>query len=119
MNMKATSLYSVIILTVRNEDCEGYVFTGVCLSTGGGGRVPAWSWGGLPAWSWGGLLPGGGWSRGLVPGPGAPGPGGCLMQTPPEERWLLLRTVRILLECILVYNSIYYSDQTEANFAWK
>ena len=39
--------------------------------------------------------------------PGVPGPGGfvsehALRQTTPRERRLLLRTVRILLECILV-----------------
>ena len=61
---------------------------------------------------------GGAWSRG-VPGPrgslvpGGAGSGGCLLpgrlvsqhalkQTPPERR-LLLRTVHILLECILVF----------------
>ena len=36
----------------------------------------------------------------LVPGLRVPGPGGCLVETPPGR--LLLRVVRILLECILV-----------------
>ena len=50
-----------------------------------------------------GSAPGGGGC--LVPG-GVPGlgvcvwPGGCLVETP--LGWLLLRVVRILLECILV-----------------
>ena len=36
-----------LLLPPANEVCEGYVFTGVCLSTGGGGR--AW-WQGGHAW---------------------------------------------------------------------
>ena len=55
----------------------------VILSTGG-----VWSPGGA-AWSWGV------WS-----------PGGCLVETPPPGR-LLLRAVRILLECILVQKTIH------------
>ena len=38
---------------------------------------------------------------GSAPG-GVPGPGGCLVETPPGR--LLLRAVRILLECILIEN---------------
>ena len=53
-----------------------------------GGR--AWSWG---VWSWG------------VSGPGGLLPGGCLVETPPGR--LLLRAVRMLLECILVTYFIY------------
>ena len=65
--------------------------------------------------------PGGVLLRGVVPGLGSvcsggvPGPRGCLLQgvpglrggipafteADPQSRWLLLRTVRILLECIL------------------
>ena len=81
--------------------CEGYVFTGVCLSTGGGVSAPeGFAWVGVSAW-WGVSVPG-----------GVSAPGGvycraeCLLCTeaapPPRERQLLLRTVRILLECILV-----------------
>ena len=48
------------------------------------------------------VVPGGGrvhGPRGCVHGPGeVHDPGGCLVETP---RWLLLRAVRILLECIL------------------
>ena len=39
----------VLLLPPSNEVCEGYVFTGVCLSTGRGGvhgcRGHAWLWG--------------------------------------------------------------------------
>ena len=66
---------------------QGYIFTGVCDSVHGRG-------GGVPA-SRGCLLGGGGC---LVPGE-LPCPGG-LVETP--LGWLLLRAVRILLECILV-----------------
>ena len=64
---------------------QGYIFTGVCGSVHRGG---SWSWGG--AWSWGGcMVPGGGgWC-------------GWLHSGDPPGR-LLLRAVRILLECILV-----------------
>ena len=75
---------------------------------GGSGRE-----GGFPGPGLGG--PGSG--PGGCPGPGsggAPGPGVCVcvcmypsmhMETPPS-RWLLLWTVRILLECILVLDVI-------------
>ena len=88
-----------------HRSCEGYVFTGVCLSMGG-------------AWSWGGSAPRG------VPGPGGvSGPGGlvprggsqdALRQTP-QERWLLLRMVRILLECILVHLKFRIDSLCEVN----
>ena len=47
---------------------------------------------------------------GGVPGPGAPGPGGCLVLGVPggdPPRRLLLQAVCILLECILVYQSVH------------
>ena len=70
---------------------------------GPGGGVPD-PGGGVGAWSRGGgcLILGGAWSWG-VPGPGgvALSRGGCLVETPHGR--LLLRAVRILLECILVY----------------
>ena len=69
------------------RSCEGYVFTGVCLSTGGGGLVP------------GGCL-----LRGVV---GIPA---CTEADPLRERQLLLRTVRILLECILFFNPCSHSN---------
>ena len=77
---------------------EGYVFTGVCLSTG---SVP-----GL-----GGVVHG----PGGVPVPrGVPGPGGLVSQhalrQTPRKRWLQLRTVRILLECILVILYVHGSS---------
>ena len=82
-------------LPPANEVCEDYVFTRVCLSTGGGGRgIPACLAGGIPAclaglWRGGvsqhalqvsrptpkGELEGSGQGRGSRPTPGgAPGP---------------------------------------------
>ena len=67
------------------------------------------SWGG--AWSQEGSALGGAWSGGGAGPRGVSAPGGwflvskhALRQTPTQERWPLLRTVRILLECILVAN---------------
>ena len=98
------------IFTARKRSLgQGYMFTGVCLSTGGGCLV-----GGMPGP--GGLLWGDACSGGM-PAPRGPArgggacsqgcllwwggaPRGCLMETPPG--WPLLRAVRIPLECILV-----------------
>ena len=91
------------------RSCEGYVFTCVCDSIHGGGGVLsqhalqvvsqyALQQGGICSWgvcSQGGLL----W-EGSAPGGGGACSRGC--GDPPESRRLLLRTVRILLECILV-----------------
>ena len=97
------------LITARKRSLgQGNMFTGVCLSTGGGGpgsRGGVWSWGG--AWSWGGV-PG---TRGsLVPGGGLVLGGACSRGHLLQGVWsrgvpgglLLLRAVRILLECILV-----------------
>ena len=82
-------------LPPSNEVCEGYVFTGVCLSTEGilslcPGGSPSWR--GFPSWGvsvWGVSVQGG-----LCPG------GVSAMETPCNgNEW----AVRILLECILVY----------------
>ena len=80
-------------LQPANEVCEGYVFTGVCLSMGGclplvPGGVCLWSWGCLPhtPWADSSLYP-------VHAGIHTPLPGGYY--------W---RAVRILLECILVEN---------------
>ena len=102
-------------LPPTNEVRGKVIFSEACVKNsvhGGGG-----GWSGPGGWAWsraGCLLPGGGvWSRG-GPAPGGRGglvPGGCLLRggacsggapggDPP--RWLLLRVVRILLECILV-----------------
>ena len=102
---------------------QGNIFAPVCHAVHRGGcLVPGGSApGGVPvprglllgdAWSRGGSTPGGGaCSQGvpglgdLLPG-GVPGPGGrgllrgCLVETP---RRVLLRAVRILLECIPVF----------------
>ena len=90
------------LLPPANEVCEGYVFTGVCLSTGGvcvvapGGH--AWLlWGGVYGCSGGHvwLLPGGvhGCSGGhawLLPGGHAwLLPGGACMVAPGGHAWLL------------------------------
>ena len=99
-----------IFTACKRSSGQGNMFTGVCLSTGGG----AWSGGGgclLPGGSGPGDVPapGGAWSgdacsggsgqRGcLLPGGSAPGGGGVPGRDPQR---LLLRTVRILLECIL------------------
>ena len=88
----------------------------------GGCLVPAGSaprgclvWGGGLLW---GVCPEGG---GLVLGGGIPG---CTEADLPWERQLLLRTVRILLECILVFmcNSFpkkSYGHLGKINFLWK
>ena len=78
-------------LPPANEVCEGYVFTGVCLFTGGGACVVA-------------LGRRGAWHAWLLPG----GMHGC---SPGEPAWNTMRygdtinerAVRILLECILVF----------------
>ena len=79
-------------LPPANVVCEGYVFTGVCLSTGGGSP----SRGGLHPR--GVLHPRGGSSPswgGVSPSQGGLHPGGVLHP-------VNVRAVRILLECILV-----------------
>ena len=92
----------VSLLPPANEVCEGYVFTPVCLSTGVGdclGPDP------------GGMSGGGGVLAGMSPGPhlavGVSRPRGCIPACteadPPLSRGLLLRAVRIILECILVW----------------
>ena len=79
---------------------QGHIFTGVYDSVhvggGGGGAIPACIAGGIQhALHRGGSVPGG------VPGPGGvPAPRGVPGGDPPGR--LLLRAVRILLECILV-----------------
>ena len=105
------------------RSCEGYVFTGICLSRGGCLLRGAWSrgvgvcllpgglvWGrGVPAPMGAGLGQGNAWSWGCLL------PGGCLVlggwypsmhwgRHPPRQRWLLLWMVRIPLECILIFN---------------
>ena len=87
----------------------------LCLVLGG-------AWCQRIAWSRGVVCSGGAWSQG-VPGLGGsatggwvawswgvPGPGGCLVENTPGR--LLLRAVRILLECILV-------DRCEHIFAFS
>ena len=77
------------IITTRKRNLgQGNIFAPVCHSVHRGGVCSR----GLSACSRGGcLLLGGAWSQ-----------GGCLVETPLPGR-LLLRVVRILLECILVW----------------
>ena len=94
-------------VTVRNEVGK-VMFLQVSVCPRGGGSWSGGAWSGVCAWSWGVPDPGG-CSRGcLFLGECLLG-GGLVSQhalrqnpPPPRERWLLLRTVRILLECILV-----------------
>ena len=103
------------IITARKRILgQGNMFTGVCLSTGGclvlGGawsKGGVWSQGGAcsrgvsgGAWSRGGAWSGGVWSQGGACS-GRSGLGGGAWWRPPGR--LLLRAVRILLECILVF----------------
>ena len=94
------------------RSCKGFVFTGVCLST----RGKVCSWGclvpGKRLCSGGCLVLGGVCSGGClvlggvcsqwVPGPRWVGIPACTEADTPRQRRLLLRMVRILLECILV-----------------
>ena len=78
LNPEAADLFKeaegINLLLPSATNCKGYVFTGVCLPTGGGGSAPDGAWSGGPGL--GGCLIRGGWS-GWVPGPwGVPGPGG-------------------------------------------
>ena len=73
------------------------------------GAIPACIAGGIPTYiAVGGVIPAciAGGIPACLAARGGSAPGGCLLQggveTPPESRRLLLRTVRILLECILV-----------------
>ena len=91
INGPPKSIYLLQIFTVRIRSCEGYVFTPVCLSTGGSASVHA----GIPP-------PGSRHPLGSRHPPEASIP---RKQAPPSRR-LLLRTVRILLQCILVYKKV-------------
>ena len=76
-----------------------FLHVSVILATGGGGGIPACLAGGIPAYLAAGLQ-GSACSWGVCSG-------GC--GDPPKRRRLLLRTVRILLECILVLSSFSFT----------
>ena len=92
-----------------NGVCEGYVFTLVCHSVHGvGGGIPACIAGGIPACLAGfqAHTPGGSW--GVWPGGLLSEGGTCSRGCGDAPSWrLLLRAVRILLECILVFSCSY------------
>ena len=104
-----------LLLPPANEVCEGYVFRrAVILFTGGlqahtqGGGVEGSGWEGSPGPHPGREVEGSGWGASrprLGRGVSRPIPGSVsqlVLYSPPSRR-LLLRVVRILLECILVY----------------
>ena len=109
------------LLPPANEVCEGYVFTGVCLSTPEGGVCVWLLLGGACM-----VAPGGGHAW-LLPGGAcvvAPGGGACMVAKGGQHVWLLWgghawdmmrygdtineRAVRILLECILVWAMYFH-----------
>ena len=75
------------------QSCEGYVFTPVCHSVHRGGVCLNACWDTTPT----GSTPPGKHPPGSTPLGSTHPPVGT-----PAERWLPLRTIRILLECILV-----------------
>ena len=125
---------TVLIFTIRNEvakvvflqECvcpqrgtwsRGVSAPGGCLLQGGVCSGGAWSWR-VPGLGGGVFAPEGCLLLGvgcLVPGGSAPRGVGIPACTeadpPPRERRLLLRTVRILLECILVFRKYPMSWQ--------
>ena len=100
---RVPALDFLVIFTVRNSSWEKvYVFTGVCLSTGGGEVYIPWadspcSLGRHPS----GLTPLGWHPPGQTPPLGRP-PGQTPSRQTPPNRQPLQRMVSILLECILV-----------------
>ena len=92
------------IITAANEVWGKVIFSEACVknSVHRGVPAPGGGWGGMPglggAWC-GGPAPGGCLFRG-----GVPAPVGCLVETTSPGR-LLLWVVRILLECILVFEN--------------
>ena len=78
-----------LLLASANEVCEGYVFTPVCHSVHKGGRCLSQC------------------MLGYTPEQTHPPRSDIPREQTPPSRRLLLRTVRILLECILVFQCIY------------
>ena len=100
------------LLPPANEVCKGYVFTSVCHSVHGG--VSASVHAGIHT------PPGADTPRAdtlpeqTPPGQGADPSG----SRPPGGRWLLLRAVRILLECILVRHINSSLENVAARSRW-
>ena len=107
------------------RSCEGYAFTRVCDSVHRGGCYPSMHCRWYPS------MPCSRSQGGHVCSQGVPALGRCLLwgsacsrgcacfrwghEDPPKSRWLLLRTVRILLECILVIIKVYYKTHISEN----
>ena len=96
---RSQSMYTCKIITVRNEVAK-VMFLQVCVCPQGGG---------IPGCLVTGVGGGGACSGGSAPGGGAGIPACTETEPPPRERWLLLRTVRIPLECILVVQIYCYN----------
>ena len=120
--LKLMRITSAFLLPPATKLGQGNIFTGVCDSVNrcgvcsGGGCVSA-PGGSAPrgvclllgvsalavSADWWGLLPGGGSAPWGVCSRGMSAPGGAWWRPPPRR--LLLRAVRILLECIIVHNN--------------
>ena len=101
------------------RSCEGYVFTRVCLSTGGVCLSACWDTTTAQSRHPQEQVPppppepGTTSGAGTPLGAGTPRSGTPQEQAPPPSRRLVLRTVRILLEYILVF--MYFSTKTLPN----
>ena len=99
--------WEALLLPPATKLGQGNIFTGMCDSVNRGGASSRGVSGPRrflvmgDVWSRGGLLGRGG---GLVPG-------GCLVETPPGQ--LLLRAVRILLECFLFHCAFRRINRSE------
>ena len=94
------SEHTLSIFYRPQRSCEGYVFTGVCLSTWGEGEYPSMPCRWYP-------------SRSCSRSRGVRAWGGGRGGDPPASRRLLLRTVRILLECISCLINFYVKQMDQ------
>ena len=86
---------AVVLLPPANEVCEGYVFTGVCLSTGGACMVARE----------------GGGVRGCSGGPCVVAPGGACVDAPGGHAWLLPGGGRAWLLLLFITSKISFEKQ--------